>query len=141
MADFKLNSLIKQKQYRVFLVTIFGITLFAVIVITLCIDKKPKKNIKKINPQLNNVVDELFTERNVESSMVAQQNELTALKQSVADLKDVITTLKNSQTEKLENLNKYWQEQINEAQAVALSAVQKVRQPIVTGKQIGRAHV
>ena len=89
MANHLINKFIKGKQIRTLMITIGGFIILLGVIIALLVDGKPKiKSSEKID--LTGIVDESFTEANVESAMTAQQTELESLKNQVNELANSI---------------------------------------------------
>lgn len=101
MADFRLNQIIKRKQYKAFaVVVIAAIVIFLILLSMLAGGKTKAKSLAK-EVDLTGIVDESFSEANTTSALVSQQTELEALRHEVKIL-----------TEKMTSSNKAYEEQV-----------------------------
>jgi conjugal transfer pilus assembly protein TraB len=89
---------------RTLILCIGGLVIILSVMVVLLVDGKPKKTTTQEKINLTGIVDESFTEANVESAMTAQQTELESLKNQVSELANSIKTMnaehkKEQQTE------------------------------------------
>lgn len=146
MPKLQLNQLIKTRQVRTTFVVVAAIILCLTMVIVLLADgkKKPIAH-KKAAVNLTGIIDESFSNANVESAQVAQQQDLDDLKKQIAKLNTTISELNSSSAKKISKLGEEFSAQMRaqlqtfteEVQETAKA--QKLAQQQLWHKQSSRA--
>lgn len=101
MADFRLNQLIKRRQYKALALVGIAAGLLFLLLLSMLSGANAKHKSATKEMDLTGIVDESFSDANTNSALVNQQTELEALKQEIKSL-----------TEKMSSSNKAHEEQV-----------------------------
>lgn len=113
MANYQLNRLIKNKQFRTLMAAGSCILMVMTIIIVLLLDGRPKKTTSsKEAIDLTGIVNESFTEANADSALTAQQTELESLKNQVTALAKSISSMNADHEKQLQTQAADFQKQI-----------------------------
>ena len=113
MPKLQLNQLMKAKQVRTTFVVVGVIILGLTMLIVLLADGKKKPiAAKRAAVNLTGIIDESFSNANVESAQVAQQQEVDDLKKQIAKLNSTISELGSSNAKKINKLSEEFSAQM-----------------------------
>lgn len=106
MADFRLNRLVKIKQYKALAVLIISIVVVLLLLVSMLSGGKTKAKPQAKEMDLTGIVDESFSDANTQSALVNQQSELEILRHEIKILTEKVSSSNKAHEEQVASLTK-----------------------------------
>lgn len=115
MVNFQFNQIIKKQQIKLLITALVVICIVIALFITLSGHTRHKRVASPEKTAPTGVISESFTEANTQSAMLAEQQEIDALKTQMQKLHATMGAMMKTQAEEISTLNQSWESKLQEA--------------------------